>query len=187
MDIRTEKEKMLAGELYNCLDPALEVDRQKAKLLMNKYNHPDNTEDRQKLLHQMLGGIGENVTIWTPFFCSYGKNTYLGNNVFLNYMCTILDCNQVRIGNHVMVGPSVHMYTAAHHLKAKERNMGLEVAMPITIEDNVWIGGGAIILPGVSIGQNAVVGAGAIVTRDVPPDTVVAGNPARVIRKIEQD
>jgi maltose O-acetyltransferase len=102
-------------------------------------------------------------------------------------MCVILDCNEVRIGNHVMIGPNVQLYTAAHDLRAEPRNRGIEVAKPITIEDNVWIGGGAIVLPGVRIGRNAVVGAGAVVSRDVPANTVVAGNPARVIREIEQD
>lgn len=113
-------------------------------------------------------------------------NIYLGDEVYLNVLCTILDCNEVRIGNHVMIGPSVQIYTAAHHLNAEERNQGWEVAKPITIEDNVWIGGAAILLPGVRIGKNAVVGAGAVVTRDVPPNTVVAGIPARTIREIEQ-
>ena len=134
----------------------------------------------------MLGGIGQNSTIWPPFYCSYGKNTYLGDHVFFNYMCTILDNNEVRIGNHVMIGPAVQIYTAAHDLQAEARIQGWEVAKPIVIEDNVWIGGGAILLPGISIGRNAVVGAGAVVPRSVPANAVVAGNPARVIRKIEQ-
>ena len=187
MSAKTEKEKMLAGELYNIFDPDLNVDRQKAQKLMLKFNNPDNAAKREQLLQQMLGGIGKDAIVWPPFYFSYGKNTYLGDNVFLSYNCTILDCNEVRLGNHVMIGPSVQMYTAAHHLQAKPRNEGWEIAKPITIEDNVWIGGGAIILPGVKLGQNAVVGAGAVVSRDVPADTVVVGNPARVIRKIEQE
>jgi maltose O-acetyltransferase len=135
----------------------------------------------------MLGKVGNDVLIWPPFYISYGRNTYLGDNVFLSYMCTVLDNNQVRIGSHVMIGPKVQIYTAAHDLRAEPRNQGWEVAKPITIDDNVWIGGGAIILPGVSIGQNAVIGAGSVVSRDVLPNTVVAGNPARVIRDINQN
>jgi maltose O-acetyltransferase len=161
--------------------------RQEAKELMLRYNRSEAEDERQILLRQMLGGVGENSLIWPPFYCSYGKNTFLGDYVFMNYMCTILDNNEVRIGNHVMIGPNVQIYTAAHELQAKPRNQGFEVAKAIQIEDNVWIGGGAILLPGVKIGQNAVVGAGAVVSRDVPTNTVVAGNPARVIREIKQE
>ena len=177
---------MLAGERYNFLDPELESERQKAKILMRLYNLSEDTPERQNILQQMLGAIGKNSTIWPPFYCSYGKNTYLGDNVFLNYMCIILDNNEIRIGNHVMIGPAVQIYTAAHDLLAETRIQGWEVAKPIEIEDNVWIGGGVIVLPGVRIGRNAVVGAGAVVSRSVPANTVVAGNPARVIREIEQ-
>ncbi len=186
MSTRTEKEKMLAGERYNCLDDALESERQKAKELMRQYNRSEDALEQQSILQQMLGAVGQNCTIWSPFYCSYGKNTSLGNNVFINYMCTILDNNEVRIGNHVMIGPAVQIYTAAHDLIAETRIQGWEVAKSIEIEDNVWIGGGAILLPGVKIGRNAVVGAGAVVSRSVPANTVVAGNPARVIRKVEQ-
>ena len=186
MPLRTEKEKMLAGENYNCLDPDLEAERQKAKELLCRYNQAEAEPDRLYILQQMLGAIGQNSIIWPPFYCSYGKNTYLGDHVFINYMCTILDNHEVRIGNHVMIGPAVQIYTAAHDLQAETRIQGWEVAKPIVIEDNVWIGGGAILLPGVKIGQNAVVGAGAVVPRSVPANTVVAGNPARVIREIEQ-
>lgn len=186
MTIRTEKEKMLAGERYNCLDPDLESERQKVKKLLRLYNLSEETPERQTILQQMLGAVGQNPIIWPPFFCSYGKNIYLGDYVFLNYMCTILDNNEVRIGSHVMIGPAVQIYTAAHDLQAETRIQGWEVAKPILIEENAWIGGGAIILPGVKIGRNAVVGAGAVVTRNVPANTVVAGNPARVVREIEQ-
>jgi len=186
MSVMTEKEKMLAGERYNFLDPDLEVERQKAKELLRRYNQTEAEPERHTILQQMLGAIGQNSIIWPPFYCSYGKNTYLGDHVFINYMCTILDNNEVRIGTHVMIGPAVQIYTAAHDLQAETRNQGWEVAKPIEIEDNVWIGGGAILLPGVRIGKNSVVGAGAVVTRSVPANTVVAGNPARVIRNIDQ-
>jgi maltose O-acetyltransferase len=186
MPIRSEKEKMLAGEKYNCLDPDLEAERQRTKELLQLYNQTDAESQRQTILQQLLGHIGQNSIIWPPFYCSYGTNTYIGDHVFLNYMCTILDNNEVHIGHHVMVGPAVQIYTAAHDLQVEARIQGWEVAKPIVIEDNVWLGGGAILLPGVRIGRNAVVGAGAVVSRSVPENTVVAGNPARVIRKIEQ-
>jgi maltose O-acetyltransferase len=186
MDSRTEKETMLAGERYNCLDPDLEADRQRARELLRLYNRSEAAPERQAILEQLLGHVGENSIIEPPFYCSYGQNIHLGDQVFLNVLCTILDCNEVRIGNHVMIGPGVQIYTAAHDLQAEARNQGWEVAEPIVIEDNVWLGGSAILRPGVRVGRNAVVGAGAVVSRDVPANTVVAGNPARVIRDIEQ-
>lgn len=186
MSSRTEKEKMLAGERYNILDPELESDTQKVKKLLHRYNLSEETPERRTILEELLGAVGQDATIWPPFYCTYGRNIYLGDYVFINYMCTILDNNDVRIGNHVMIGPSVQIYTAAHDLQAETRNQGWEVAKAIEIEENVWIGGGAILLPGVKIGSNAVVGAGAVVSRNVPANSVVAGNPARVIREIEQ-
>jgi len=177
---------MLAGEVYNCLDPGLDAERQKVKQLLRLYNQTEAVPERRSILEQLLGQIGQTSIIEPPFYCVYGQNIHLGDHVFLNVLCTILDCNEVRIGHHVMIGPNVQIYTAAHLLGAEPRNQGLEVAKPITIEDNVWIGGGAILLPGVRVGRNAVVGAGAVVPRDVPANTVVAGNPARVIREIEQ-
>ena len=185
MPMRTEKEKMLAGESYNCLDPDLDSERQMAKKLIRLYNLTETVPERQAILQQLLGHPGQNSFIEPPFYCAYGRNIYIGNHVFLNVLCTILDCNEVRIGHHVMIGPGVQIYTAAHFLQAEARNQGWEIAKAIVIEDNVWLGGGAILLPGVTIGRNAVVGAGAVVSRSVPPNTVVAGNPARVIREIE--
>lgn len=177
---------MLAGETYNCLDPALDTERQRVKRLLQRFNFAEAAPERQTILKLLLRHIGQNSIIEPPFHCVYGQNIHIGDHVFLNVLCTILDCNEVRIGHHVMFGPAVQVYTAAHLLQAEGRNQGLEVAKPIVIEDNVWIGGGAILLPGVRIGRNAVVGAGAVVPRDVPPNTVVVGNPARVIREIEQ-
>ncbi|MEN8242900.1 MAG: sugar O-acetyltransferase [Chloroflexota bacterium] len=187
MSARTEKEKMLAGETYNCLDPELEVDRQKAKSLYRRFNLIEDELERRSILRQLLGKIGNNSMIEPPFYCSYGQNTIIGEHVFINYLCDIIDNNLVQIGDHTMLGPCVQIYTAAHALQAEARNQGMEVAKPITIEENVWIGGSAIILPGVTIGRNAVVGAGAVVTKRVPANMVVAGNPARVIREIEQE
>jgi maltose O-acetyltransferase len=166
MPFRTEKEKMLAGESYNCLDPALEAVRQETKKLLRIYNLTEAGPERQTILQQLLGHIGQNSIVEPPFYCSYGQNTHIGDHVYLNCMCTILDNNEVHIGHHVMIGPVVQIYTAAHHLQAETRIQGLEVAKPI--------------------GRNAVVGAGAVVTQSVPANSVVAGNPARVIREIEQ-
>jgi maltose O-acetyltransferase len=186
MPVRTAREKMLAGEPYNCLDSDLEAERQKNKDLLRLYNRSEAETQRQAILRRLLGQIGQNSIIEPPFYCVYGRNIYIGDHVYLNASCTILDCNEVHIGHHVMIGPGVQIYTPAHFLQAKARIEGWEVAKPILIEDNVWLGGSAILLPGVRIGRNAVVGAGAVVTRDVAANTVVAGNPARVIREIEQ-
>lgn len=186
MPLKTEKEKMLAGEIYNCLDPELEAERQKARELLWRYNLTAAMPERERILRQFLGKIGQNSIIEPPFYCTYGWNIHIGDHVYLNVLCTILDCNQVHIGPRVMIGPNVQIYTAAHALQAEARIQGLEEAKAIVIEDNVWLGGGAILLPGVRIGRNAVVGAGAVVSRSVPANTVVAGNPARVIREIER-
>jgi len=187
MHVRTEKEKMIAGERYNCLDPDLDIERQGIKKIIRRYNQAESQSERQDILSQLFGQFGNNSIIEPPFHCVYGENIYIGNNVFLNISCTILDCNKVSIGNHVMIGPSVQLYTAAHDIQAEARNQGWEVAKPIDIADNVWIGGNAILLPGVKVGLNSIVGAGAVVTRDVPPNTIVAGNPATVIREILQE
>ena len=186
MPLRTEKEKMLAGECYNCLDPELEAERQKAKELLRYFNQTEALPERETILKQLLGGIGQNSIVEPPFYCSYGQNIHIGDHVYLNVSCTILDNNEVHIGQYVMIGPAVQIYTAAHALQAEARIQGFEEAKAIVIEDNVWLGGGAILLPGVRIGRNAVVGAGAVVSRSVPTNMIVAGNPARVIREIEQ-
>jgi maltose O-acetyltransferase len=186
MPPRTEREKMLAGEVYNCVDPDLQIERQKTKELLRLYNLTGTRPEQQAILLRLLGRIGQDSIIEPPFYCAYGRNIYVGEHVFLNVSCTILDGNEVHIGDHVIVGPGVQIYTSAHLLQAEGRIRGLEVAQPIVIEDNVWLGGSAILLPGVRIGRNAVVGAGAVVTRNVPQNTVVAGNPAKVIRKLKQ-
>ena len=187
MPSKTEKEKMLAGELYTFFDPELMAARRKVKELLRLYNQTHTDPERQDLLKKIVGGIGHDSMIESPFNCTYGKNIHMGDHVYLNFNCVILDNNTVRFGSYVMVGPAVQFYTAAHPLQAEPRNQGWEVAKAIVIEDNVWIGGGAILLPGIHIGRNAVIGAGAVVTKDVPAFTVVAGNPARVIREIEQE
>jgi len=185
MTQRTAREKMLAGETYNIFDPELVARRQRVKGLLRAFNRADGEPERLDILRQLLGRVGEGSLIEPPFHCSYGENTYLGDHVFLNSTCTILDNNEVRIGDHVMLGPVVQIYTAIHPLQAAVRNQGWETTKPVTVEEGVWVAGGAILLPGVTIGRHAVVGAGAVVVESVPADTVVAGNPARVIREIE--
>jgi maltose O-acetyltransferase len=182
---KTEREKMISGEQYNFLNSELIAARERTKEILRRYNSAVAPPEREDLLGQLLGSVGRDSGIESPFFCTYGRHTHLGDHAYLNAFCTILDNNEVRIGNHVMIGPAVQIYTAAHPLQAGPRNQGLEVAKPIAIEDNVWIGGSAVLLPGVTVGTGAVVGAGAVVTRDVPANVVVAGNPARVIREIE--
>ena len=150
MATRTEKEKMLAGERYNILDPELDHIRREIKRKLRIYNASSEEDDRRSMLQDLLGKIGENVLIWTPFNCIYGENIYLGNDVFFNLNCMIIDNNIVEIGDHAMLGPGVQIYTAAHPLDAQSRNLGWEVTKPIKIENSVWIGGGAILLPGVT-------------------------------------
>ncbi len=186
MILKTERDKMLAGEIYNCLDADLKVERQTVKDLLRSFNQAPDKEEQQRVLGDLLGHCGRNLIIEPPFHCVYGKNIHFGDEVYLNVQCVILDCGEVRIGDRVMIGPAVQIYTAAHLLQAEGRNQGLEIAKPVTIKDSVWIGGGAILLPGVTVGAKAVIGAGAVVSRDVAPNTVVVGNPARVVREIDQ-
>ena len=181
----TNIEKMMAGETYNFNDPELEVIRKKARDLLWRFNSCPDASERRSILGELLGGMGQGAMIEPPFHCNYGRNIHIGEHAYLNFSCNIVDCNEVRIGRNVMIGPAVQIFTAAHALQAEARIQGWEVAKPVVVEDNVWLGGGTILLPGVRVGRNAVVGAGAVVTRDVPADTVVAGNPARVIRELE--
>ena len=187
MPLKTEKDKMLAGEIYNILDPELEAERQKSKDLFQLYNQAGAGSERESILQRLLGKIGQNSIIEPPFYCSYGQNIYIGDYVYMNWMCTILDNNAVHIGHHVMIGPGVQIYTAAHPLQVKARIQGWEATKAIVIGDNVWVGGSAILLPGVRIGRNTVVGAGAVVSRSVPENSVVVGNPAKVIKEIVQE
>lgn len=184
---KTELQKMLANELYIATDPELTAMRSKARKLFTQYNQTsyDDLGTRQQIMEQLLGKTGRNLDIQAPFFCDYGVHIYLGDNVFMNFNCIILDCAEVYIGNNVMFGPNVQVYTAYHPLLAMERIQGPELAAPITIKDNVWVGGGAIICKGVSIGENATIGAGSVVTRDIPSNVFAAGNPCKVIRELE--
>jgi len=182
---KTELQKMLDGELYNASDMELVQMREKARLLLNEYNQmiAASVPDRLPVLQKLLGKCSS-IDIQPPFYCDYGAHIIAGNNLYMNFNCIVLDCAQVTFGQNVQCGPNVQIYTAYHPLVAAERIKGPELAAPITIGDNVWIGGGAIICPGVTIGSNTTIGAGSVVTRDIPENVFAAGNPCRVIRNI---
>lgn len=186
--MRTHRQRMLAGEPYDPADPQLVAERRRARDLCRDYNASGSgeTERRAALLRELIPDSGANPTIEPPFFCDYGGHISLGDDVFLNFDCVILDVAPVRIGSHVLFGPGVHVYAATHPMDADERRAGLESGRPVTIGDDVWIGGGTIVCPGVRIGDRAVIGAGSVVTRDIPADVFAAGNPCRVIRRIEK-
>lgn len=183
----TEKQKMLRGEWYDAnYDPQLLTERERCRAFCETFNHPDRTpHERDAALHQALPRLGERTTVVPPLHCDYGTQVETGTDCFFNFGTTFLDEAPIRFGNHVFVGPDCGFYTAIHPLNAQRRNLGLERALPITVEDDVWIGGHVTVLPGVTIGRGSVVGAGSVVTRDVPPGVVAAGNPCRVIRAIE--
>jgi maltose O-acetyltransferase len=180
----TEKEKMISGALYDAQDPELEALRIKARTLYREFNQtaPTELDQRDRLLRALFGQVGKKLEILPPFYCDYGFNITLGDNVFMNMNCCILDITPVAIGNNVMFGPYVQLYSATHPLNPNIRSNGLEAGKDITIEDDVWVGGGAIICPGVHIGKGAVVGAGAVVVKDVPANTFVGGNPAKIVK-----
>ncbi|MDN5941795.1 MAG: sugar O-acetyltransferase [Nitrospira sp.] len=187
MNPKTEKAKMLAGELYRSADPELVADTERAQRLVAQYNatSAEETEIRTALLRQLFDWVGDGAVIRPLFACDYGYNIRLGRNAFINFNCVFLDCAPIEIGDNLQMGPAVQIYTAAHPLEAEVRRSGLEYARPIRIGHDVWIGGGAIILPGVTIGDRSVIGAGSVVIHDVPADKVVAGNPARIIRELD--
>jgi len=181
----SERMKMAAGEWYTCLDAELEALRIAARDAVFEHNSlpPRQRGDIAPALRALLGGAGEGARIEAQFHCAYGFNLLLGDGAFLNAGCTILDTAPVRIGKGTLLGPNVQIYCAEHHREAAGRQAGLEIARPVAIGDNAWIGGSAIILGGVTIGEGAIVGAGAVVTRDVAANTTVVGNPARAIAK----
>ena len=185
--MKTEKQKMLAGELYDPLDSELCQERQRCRDLCKLLNdsREEQQEERKGIVADLLGSPTD-VWIQPPFFCDYGTNISLGAKVFFNFNCVVLDVMQVKIGSNVLFGPSVQIYTATHPINAVERRKWLESAKPITIGSDVWVGGGAIICPGVTIGDRTVIGAGSVVTRDIPSDVFAAGNPCRVIRPLDE-
>jgi maltose O-acetyltransferase len=184
--MRTEKEKMLAGELYNPLDEQLSAERLTARLLLAALNETreDETAERASLLRELLPNAGEGLWLQPPFYCDYGYNIKLGEKVFFNFNCVVLDVTLVTIGSRTLFGPNVQVYTATHPMNHKERAAGLEFAKPITIGEDVWIGGSVVICPGVNIGDRSVIGAGSVVTKDIPADVFAAGNPCKVIRTL---
>ncbi|WP_071394180.1 sugar O-acetyltransferase [Bacillus tuaregi] len=185
--MKSEKEKMLAGEMYDPADTVLLKDREEARRKVRFYNQTLETEGekRTKMLKELLGLTGEHIYIEPNIRFDYGYNTYVGENFYANFDCTILDVCEVRFGDNCMLAPGVQIYTATHPLHPGERNSGKEYAKSITIGNNVWIGGSAIINPGVTVGDNAVIASGAVVTKDVPANVVVGGNPAKIIKQIE--
>lgn len=183
-NMKTEKQKMLDGELYSAADPELTRDREYARKLARLYNQTTEAERRVQILKELLGSTGENLSMEPNIRFDYGYNIHVGENFYANFDCTILDVCEVRIGDNCMFGPGVHVYTATHPLDPYERIKGPEYGKPVTIGNNVWIGGRAVINPGVTIGNNVVVASGAVVTKDVPDNTVVGGNPAKAIKKI---
>ena len=187
--MKTEKEKMLSNELYNHKDAELTKERNHAYELTLRYNQTkdDETELRTSILQQLAGKLGNNVVIKPPFQCDYGYNLILGDNVFMNYGCSILDCNVVEIGNNVLMAPNVQIYAAYHPTDHTLRLKDLEYADRVKIGDNTWIGGGSIILNGVTIGKNTVIGAGSVVTKDIPDNVVAVGNPCRVIKRLDKE
>lgn len=184
--MKSEKEKMLKGELYDATDPQLAEERRRTRLLLKKLNDSgDNeTELRAGLLEDLIGKAGAGLWIEPPFYCDYGSNIQTGDKVFFNFNCTVLDVMSVIIGDHVLFGPHCQIYTATHPMDWKERAGGLEFAKPITIGSHVWVGGGSIICPGVTIGERTIIGAGSVVTKDIPEDVFAAGNPCRIIRSL---
>jgi maltose O-acetyltransferase len=185
--VKTEKEKMLAGELYLSADLELLHERTAARRLTRLFNQSLETEGtkRGELLQELFGSAGKNLYIEPPFRCDYGYNIHVGENFYANFDCVFLDVCEIRIGDHCLIGPGVHIYTAMHPINFSERSSGAEYGKPVNIGDNVWIGGSAVINPGVKIGNNVVVASGAVITKDVPDNVVVGGNPAKIIKQIE--
>jgi maltose O-acetyltransferase len=186
--MKTEKEKMIAGELYNPLDKVLSEDRLRTRLLLKRLNDSgeDQTDDRQTILKDLIPNAQKDLWLQPPFYCDYGYNMIVGEKVFFNFNCVVLDVSYVRIGSRTMFGPNVQIYTATHPLDHVERSSGVEFAKPVSIGDDVWVGGSAVICPGVKIGDRSVIGAGSVVTKDIPSDVFAAGNPCRVIRDLRQ-
>lgn len=191
----TEREKMLAGQIYDCSDEELLAQWHKAKDLTRDYNNTDssNVQEKDRILTELLGGKGKNLWITPPFYVDYGNNIYFGNNCEVNMNCTFLDDNIIRIGDNALIAPNVQIYTAFHPTNAADRlgktkedgsfEFCKTQSAPVVIGNNTWIGGGAIIMPGVTIGDNVVIGAGSIVTKDIPSNVIAFGNPCRVVRE----
>jgi maltose O-acetyltransferase len=183
----TEKEKMLRGDPYDAGDPDLVAERERAGKLLREYNATTKGEGdrRADLLADLFGSVGEDSHVEPPLRCDYGYNVRVGENFYANFDCVFLDVREIRFGANCFLGPGVHAYAATHPIDAETRGEGLEYGDPVTVGDDVWIGGRAVLNPGVTVGDRSVVGAGAVVTRDVPADVVVQGNPAEVVRRLD--
>lgn len=184
----TEKELMLAEKLYRT-DDELRKEAADSRHLIRLFNNtmPEQKDCRTQLLKQLFGKTGEHISIEPPFRCDYGSNTYIGENFYANFDCIILDVAEVHIGKNVLFGPRVCIFTAGHPIDSEIRNIGVEYGKKVIIGDNVWIGGNSVINPGVTIGSNVVIGSGSVVTKDIPDNTVAAGNPCRVIRSVTDE
>ncbi len=185
----TEKEKRDKGELYDAnYDKALERERIKVKDLCFKYNNlePSKQKERKELIKEILGSTKNSLLIESNFYCDYGYNISVGENFYMNHNGVILDGAKVEFGDNVFIGPNCGFYTAGHPIDYIQRNKGLEYAKPIKVGNNVWFGGNVVVLPGVTIGDNVVIGAGSVVTKDIPSDVIAHGNPCRVVKEIEK-
>jgi maltose O-acetyltransferase len=188
VDSETERQKMVRGALYDPRDLELTTLRGRARDILRRYNaSPEDSGLREALLADLLGRAVPGLWIEPPFYCDYGLNIDVGRNVYFNFDCVVLDVAPVTIGDDVLFGPAVQLYTATHPLGAAERRLGLELAKPITIGADVWIGGATVVNPGVSIGPATVIGSGSVVTRSIPGGVFAAGNPCRVIRELAHD
>ncbi len=185
--MKTNKEKMLAGEFYQSFDNVLTYERLEVQKLLFRLNHlpPDHFKEKSEILNLIFKDLGKNVFIELPFRCDYGYNISIGKNFFANYNCIFLDSATIKIGDHVLFGPNVSLFTSGHPIDVEKRKKLFQFAKPITIENNVWIGGNTVVNPGVTIGENAVIGAGSVVTKSIPANVVAAGNPCKVIRNLD--
>lgn len=187
--MKTEKEKMLSGELYNALDPQLAAERRKARMLFKALNDSseDQKEERNQIIKELIPNSGKELWLEPPFYCDYGTNITVGDRVFFNFNCVVLDVAKVTVGDRTLFGPNVQIYTATHPMDYELRASGLENGKAIHVGEDVWIGGGTIICPGVSVGDRTVIGAGSVITKDIPSDVFAAGNPCKVIRLLKEE
>jgi maltose O-acetyltransferase len=186
VDSRSQRERMLAGDPYDPNDPELQQASKRALRLCERYNQTsvDDPKERDRILRELLGSVGTDVQIRSPFYCDYGTQIRIGSRTFANFNLVALDVGPITIGDDVQIGPNVQLLTPTHPVEPEPRRAKIEGAKPIVIGDNVWLGGGVVVCPGVTIGENTVVGAGSVVVRDLPPNVVAVGNPARIVKKL---